>query len=75
MKGAQSQTESHKDTLVNLQTSRDLKIARKAALEAEHPIQCLERLPRADGKFSPSNVKRPWCNCEILEHLNASVDV
>jgi chromosome segregation ATPase len=35
MKGAQSQTESHKDTLVNLHAARDLKIARKAALEAE----------------------------------------
>jgi chromosome segregation ATPase len=35
MNGAQSQTKSHKDTLANLQASRDLKIARKAALEAE----------------------------------------
>jgi chromosome segregation ATPase len=35
MNGAQSQTESHKDTLANLQASCDLKIARKAALEAE----------------------------------------
>jgi hypothetical protein len=35
MNGAQSQTKSHKDTLTNLQASRDLKIARKAALEAE----------------------------------------
>jgi chromosome segregation ATPase len=35
VKGAQSQTESHKDTLANLQASRELKIARKAALEVE----------------------------------------
>jgi chromosome segregation ATPase len=35
VKGAQSQTESHKDTLANLQASRELKIATKAALEAE----------------------------------------
>jgi chromosome segregation ATPase len=35
MNWAQSQTESHKGTLANLQASRDLKIARKAALEAE----------------------------------------
>jgi chromosome segregation ATPase len=35
MNGAQSQTESHKDTLANLQASCDLKIARKATLEAE----------------------------------------
>jgi hypothetical protein len=33
MNGAQSQAESHKDTLANLQASYDLKIARKAALE------------------------------------------
>jgi chromosome segregation ATPase len=35
MNGAQSQAESHRDTLANLQASYDLKIARKAALEAE----------------------------------------
>jgi chromosome segregation ATPase len=35
MSGAQSQTKSHKDALANLQASHDLKIARKAALEAE----------------------------------------
>jgi chromosome segregation ATPase len=33
--GAQSQTESHRDTLASLQASCDLKIAKKAALEAE----------------------------------------
>jgi chromosome segregation ATPase len=35
MSGAQSQTQSHKDALANLQASRNSKIARKAALEAE----------------------------------------
>jgi hypothetical protein len=35
VKGAQSQTESHKDTLANLQASRELNIARKVALEAK----------------------------------------
>jgi chromosome segregation ATPase len=34
-KGAQSQTESHKGMLTNLQAARELKITRKAALEAE----------------------------------------
>jgi chromosome segregation ATPase len=34
-KGAQSQIESHKGMLTNLQAARELKIARKAALEAE----------------------------------------
>jgi chromosome segregation ATPase len=48
MKGAQSQTESHKDTLANLQASRDLKIARKAALEAE--LRSLSAEIEADNK-------------------------
>jgi hypothetical protein len=34
-KGAQTQTESHKGMLANLQVARESKIARKAALEAE----------------------------------------
>jgi chromosome segregation ATPase len=34
-KGAQSQTENHKGMLTNLQAARELKIARKAALEVE----------------------------------------
>jgi uncharacterized protein (DUF3084 family) len=35
VKGAQSQTENHKGILANLRAARELKIARKAALEAE----------------------------------------
>jgi chromosome segregation ATPase len=35
MNGAQSQADSHRDTLASLRASYDLKIARKAALEAE----------------------------------------
>jgi chromosome segregation ATPase len=35
MNGAQSQAEGHKDALADLQASYDLKVARKAALEAE----------------------------------------
>jgi chromosome segregation ATPase len=35
VKGAQSQTENHKEILASLQAARELKIARKAALEAE----------------------------------------
>jgi hypothetical protein len=41
-KGAQSQTESHKGMLTNLQAARELKIARKAALEAELKDLCAE---------------------------------
>jgi chromosome segregation ATPase len=35
VKGAQTQTESHKEMLTNLQSARALKIARKTALETE----------------------------------------
>jgi hypothetical protein len=35
VKGAQSQTESHKGTLASLRAARELKITRKAALDAE----------------------------------------
>jgi chromosome segregation ATPase len=48
VKGAQSQTESHKDTLAKLQASRDLKVARKAALEAE--LRSLSTEIEADDK-------------------------
>jgi chromosome segregation ATPase len=48
MKGTQSQTESHKETLVNLQVARELKIARKAALEAE--LRSLSAGIEADDK-------------------------
>jgi hypothetical protein len=34
-KGAQTQTESHKDMLTNLQSALELKIARKTVLEIE----------------------------------------
>jgi chromosome segregation ATPase len=42
VKGAQSQTETHKGTLANLQSARELKVARKAALEAELKDLCAE---------------------------------
>jgi chromosome segregation ATPase len=48
MTGAQSQTESHIDTLSDLQASCDLKIARKAALEAE--LRSLSAEIEADKK-------------------------
>jgi chromosome segregation ATPase len=48
MNGARSQTESHKDTLANLQASCDLKIARKAALEAE--LRSLSAKIEADNR-------------------------
>jgi chromosome segregation ATPase len=48
VKGAQSQTENHKWILANLQAARELKIARKAALEAE--LQSLLAEIEADDK-------------------------
>jgi chromosome segregation ATPase len=48
VKGAQSQIENHKDTLANLQASRELKIARKAGLEAE--LRSLSAEIEADDK-------------------------
>jgi uncharacterized protein (DUF3084 family) len=48
VKRAQSQTENHKDILANLQAARELKIARKAALEAE--LKSLSAEIEADDK-------------------------
>jgi chromosome segregation ATPase len=48
VKGAQSQTENHKETLANLLAARELKIARKAALEAE--LRSLSAEIEADDK-------------------------
>jgi chromosome segregation ATPase len=47
-KGAQTQTESHKEMLTNLQSARDLKIARKIALEVE--LKNLSAEIEADNK-------------------------
>jgi chromosome segregation ATPase len=47
-KGAQIQTESHKEMLTNLQSTRELKIARKTALEAE--LKNLSAEMEADDK-------------------------
>jgi chromosome segregation ATPase len=48
VKGAQSRTESHKGILANVQTARELKIARKAVLEAE--LKSLSAEIEADDK-------------------------
>jgi chromosome segregation ATPase len=48
VKGAQSQTENHKGILADLQAARELKIARKAALEAE--LKSLSAEIEADDK-------------------------
>jgi chromosome segregation ATPase len=48
MNGAQSRTESHRDTLASLHASCDLKIAKKAALEAE--LRSLSTEIEADKK-------------------------
>jgi chromosome segregation ATPase len=48
VKGAQSQTENHEGILANLQAARELKTARKAALEAE--LKSLSAEIEADDK-------------------------
>jgi chromosome segregation ATPase len=48
VEGAQSQTKNHKKILANLQAARELKIARKAALEAE--LKSLSAEIEADDK-------------------------
>jgi chromosome segregation ATPase len=48
VKGAQSQTENHKEILANLQAACELKITRKAALEAE--LKSLSAEIEADDK-------------------------
>jgi chromosome segregation ATPase len=48
VKGAQSQTKSHKGMLTNLQAARELKIVRKDALEAE--LKNLSAKIEADDK-------------------------
>jgi chromosome segregation ATPase len=47
-KGAQTQTENHKGMLANLQAARELKIARRATLEAE--LKSLSAEIEADDK-------------------------
>jgi uncharacterized membrane protein len=47
-KGAQTQTESHKEMLTNLQSARELKIARKTALETK--LKNLSAEIKADEK-------------------------
>jgi chromosome segregation ATPase len=87
MKGAQFQTESHKDTLANLQASCDSKIARKAALEAELRNLSAEieadnkkiaELPgliektREEAKSAIAKVKQ--CDAELTTLSNAQKD-
>jgi hypothetical protein len=54
VKGAQSQTENHKEILANLQAARELKIARKTALEVE--LKSLSAEIEADDKKKPNFV-------------------
>jgi hypothetical protein len=62
MNGAQSQAKSHKDALASLQASYDLKIARKAALEAELrslSATCLVLKVIARNCWTPSAKQHP----------------
>jgi chromosome segregation ATPase len=87
MNGAQSQTESHKDTLANLQASCDLKIAREAALEAE--LRSLSAEIEADNmkiaelpgliektqeQAKPAMAKMKQCDVELTTLSSAQKD-
>jgi chromosome segregation ATPase len=86
VKGAQSQTESHKEILANRQAARELKIARKAALEAE--LKSLSAEIEADKKIAelPGLIEKiqeeatsaiaevNQCNAELTILSNAQKD-
>jgi chromosome segregation ATPase len=87
MNGAQSQTESHKDTLANLQASRDLKIARKAALEAElrslsaeieadnrRIVELPELIEKTQEEAKSAMVNMKQCDAELTTLSSAQKD-
>jgi DNA repair exonuclease SbcCD ATPase subunit len=87
VKGAQSQTENHKGILANLQAARELKIARKAALEVElkslsAEIEAddkkIDELPGLIGKIQEEAASAiaevNQCNAELTILSNAQKD-
>jgi chromosome segregation ATPase len=87
MNGAQSQTESHKDTLANLQASRDLEIARKAALEAElrslsaeieadnrRIVELPELIEKTQEEAKSAMVNMKQCDAELTTLSSAQKD-
>jgi chromosome segregation ATPase len=87
VKGAQSQTESHNGMLTNLQAARELKIAKKAALEAElnnlsaeieADDQKIAELPRLIEKTqeeaSSAITEVNQCEAELTSLSNAQKD-
>jgi chromosome segregation ATPase len=86
-KGAQSQTENHKEILANLQAARELKIARKAALEAklknlsaeiEADDKKIAELPglieKTQEKVSSAIAEVNQCDAELTVLSNAQKD-
>jgi chromosome segregation ATPase len=87
MSGAQSQTENHKDALANLQASRDLKIARKAALEAElrslsaeieaddrRIAELPELIEKTQEEAKSAMAKMKQCDAELITLSSAQKD-
>jgi chromosome segregation ATPase len=87
VKGAQSQTETHKGTLANLQSARELKVARKTALEAELKDLCAEieaddkkivELPglieKTQEEASSAIAEVNQCEAELTVQSNAQKD-
>jgi chromosome segregation ATPase len=85
-KGAQSQTENHKGMLANLQAARELKVAKRAALEAE--LKNLSAKIEADDKKiaelpgliektqeeASSAITKVQCEAELTVLSNAQKD-
>jgi chromosome segregation ATPase len=87
VKGAQSQTETYKGMLANLQAARELKIARKAALKVELKDLCAEieaddnkiaELPglieRTQEEASSAITEVNQCEAELTVLSNAQKD-
>jgi chromosome segregation ATPase len=82
-KGAQSQTENHKEMLINLQSARELKIARKTALETElknmlAEIEKIAELPglieKTQEEASSAITEANQCEAELTVLSNTQKD-
>jgi chromosome segregation ATPase len=82
-KGAQSQTENHKEMLINLQSARELKIARKTALETElknmlAEIEKIAELPglieKTQEEASSAITEANQCEAELTVQSNTQKD-
>jgi chromosome segregation ATPase len=86
-KGAQTQTENHKEMLANLQAARELKVAKRAALEAElknlsaeieaddkRIAELLGLIEKTQGEASSAITEVNQCDAELTVLSNAQKD-